>query len=181
MLLKLPKLMPVKYLYTDSKCVLNVFIDFKNLLLCLKILKDFQLFRFKLLSTITCTDYPELIKRFELTYTLLSLDFPMILNLKIKLGEFSEIDSSSGFFKSGVWLEREVWDMFGIYFINNFDLRRILTDYGFPYHPLRKTFPLNGFNEITYNFVKKKVIYTSNSYSQIKPIKAVNSTWLRLN
>jgi len=181
MLLNISNLIPIKFLYTDSKCVLNLIIENKNLLLCLKFLKDYQILRFKMLSTLTCTDFPELINRFELTYTLLSLDFPMFLNLKIKVAEFVNVDSVSVFFKSAVWLEREVWDMFGVYFINNFDLRRILTDYGFPYHPLRKTFPLQGFSEITYNYIKKKIVYVPNTYSQVKPLKNVVSNWVKLN
>jgi len=71
--------------------------------------------------------------------------------------------------------------MFGVYFINNFDLRRILTDYGFPYYPLRKTFPLQGFSEITYNYIKKKIVYVPNTYSQVKPLKNVVSNWVKLN
>lgn len=174
------KLLPLKYIYSDLKLYFSYTINFTDLLLHLFFLKQHQLFRFRILSTISCVDYPELYNRFELTYTLMSISFPFILNLKIKISEFTNIDSSSLFFKSGVWLEREIWDMFGLYFKNNFDLRRILTDYGFPYHPLRKTFPLQGFFQIHYNFIKKKIFYINNNFNQIKPNKNINSVWNKL-
>lgn len=175
------KLLPINYIYTDFKYSFTYKIIFNDLLLTLYFLKQHQNFRFKILSTISCTDYPELFNRFELNYILMSIDFPFILNLKIKFSEFTSISSSSIYFKSAVWLEREIWDMFGIYFINNFDLRRILTDYGFPYHPLRKTFPLQGFLQIGYNFIKKRVYYTPISFFQNKPLKLVNSVWNKVN
>jgi len=177
MLPKIYNLIPVKFLYSDFKLNYILKIDYKNLLLVLFFFKQHQNFRFKILSVISCTDFPELLNRFELTYTLMSVDFPLILNVKTSISEFTNIVSSSIYYKSSVWLEREIWDMFGIYFINNFDLRRILTDYGFPYHPLRKTFPLQGFSQIYYNFIKKKPLYCKNFYNQIKPIKNINSPW----
>ena len=70
--------------------------------------------------------------------------------------------------------------MFGVYFINNFDLRRILTDYGFPYYPLRKTFTLQGFTQIHYNFIKKKFIISIINFSQVKSFKNINSVWSKL-
>ena len=179
-ILTLNKLLPLNYIYSDLKLYFSYTINVKNLLINLYFLKNYQLFRFRILSTISCTDYPELYNRFEITYTLMSIDFPCILNLKIKISEFTNINSSSLFFKSGVWLEREIWDMFGVYFINNFDLRRILTDYGFPYHPLRKTFPLQGFTQINYNYIKKKIYYINNHFSQVKPFKNINSVWSKL-
>jgi NADH:ubiquinone oxidoreductase subunit C len=134
-----------------------------------------------MLSTISCIDYPELDKRFELVYTLMSLDFPLILNIKTKISEIMYINSCSIFFKNGVWLEREIWDMFGVYFVNNLDLRRILTDYGFPYHPLRKTFPLYGYSEVFYNFITKQISYKNpNYFIQFKSIKNINSVWTRV-
>jgi NADH-quinone oxidoreductase subunit C len=160
---------------------MDVMIHPKNLLVCIQFFKDYQLTRYKLLSTITCIDFPEMHNRFELIYTLMSIDFPHILNLRFKISEFVNIESISSLYKSSVWLEREVWDMFGIYFLNNLDLRRILTDYGFPYHPLRKTFPLQGFSEINFNFLKKKVNYIPLNLSQEKPNKNVISTWVKLS
>ena len=176
-LVNIAKLIPVKYFYSDFLYNCAIKINYKYLILCLFFFKQHQIFRFKVLSVISCTDYPELINRFELTYTLMSIDFPFILNIKTSISEFCNINSSSIFYKSAVWLEREIWDMFGIYFLNNFDLRRILTDYGFPYHPLRKTFPLQGFYQIYYNFIKKKILYCKNTYNQLKPIKHLNSQW----
>jgi NADH:ubiquinone oxidoreductase subunit C len=171
------KVLPLKYIFSDSKFLFSINIHYINLLINFFFLRQHQQYRFKVLSTISCVDYPELEDRFEVIYTLMSLDFPLVLNLKLKSSEYVYINSSSIYFKSAVWLEREIWDMFGIYFINNFDLRRILTDYGFPYHPLRKTFPLQGYSQITYQFVAKRMGYTPNVYSQIKATKIISSIW----
>lgn len=127
-----------------------------NLLLNLFCLKYFQFYRYNLLTTISCVDFPELENRFEINYHLLSLDYNKYLILRIKCSEFQQVESLSFLFKSAVWLEREVWDMFGVFFKNNYDLRRLLTDYGYPYHPLRKTFPLQGYSSIYYDLKKKK-------------------------
>lgn len=177
MLFNFYNILPIKFLYTDFKFSFIYKIHYKDLLIILFYLKNHQNLRFNILSTISCTDYPEINLRFELTYILMSLDFPFLLHLKINISEFTELNSSSIYFKSAVWLEREIWDMFGLYFINNFDLRRILTDYGFPYHPLRKTFPLQGFFQVYYNFIKKKVYYINLITSQVKNNKFLNSTW----
>ena len=171
------KILPIQYIYSDSKFSVSVYIYYTNLLLNLFVLNKHQNLRFKMLSTISCIDFPELENRFEIIYTLMSLDYPLILNIKTKISEFIYINSCSIYFKNAVWLEREIWDMFGVYFVNNFDLRRILTDYGFPYHPLRKTFPLQGYIQIYYNFVTKHISYSENQFSQVKSLKSLNSVW----
>ncbi len=176
----LTNIIPIIKIVTDYNNIFDIYVDSKNLLICLNILKKHQIYRFSVLSVISCIDYPEKEKRFELVYTMLSIDFPFIVNIKINVSEFENVLSSSALFQSGIWLEREIWDMFGVYFKNNLDLRRLLTDYGFPYHPLRKTFPLIGFSEIYYNYIYKKVLYKPVKLFQIKNLKKVNSTWLSL-
>ena len=110
----------------------------------------------------------------------MSVDWPIIINIKTKVSEFINVDSSSFLYKSSVWLEREIWDMFGVYFNNNLDLRRILTDYGFPYHPLRKSFPLQGYTQINYNLKTKKIYYIMNFFNQLKPLKKLGTPWSNL-
>jgi len=170
-------LLPITKISTDFSNNFFIYFEPKKLFVCLQFLKNHQIFRFRILTTISCTDYPEKNKRFELSYILMSIDFPYILHVKTNVSEFQNILSVSSIFQSAVWLEREIWDMFGVYFKNNLDLRRILTDYGFPYHPLRKTFPLMGFTEVYYNFLNKKVLYKPLKFSQIKNLKRFNSNW----
>ena len=122
-------------------------------------LKSNENCKFKQLIDIAGVDYPENEKRFELIYLFLSHEN----NTRIKLLTRFEIDqtinSITKIFPSANWMEREVFDMYGIKFKNHPDLRRILTDYGFKGHPLRKDFPLTGFNEVRYSEKDKKVIY----------------------
>ncbi|MDA8757710.1 NADH-quinone oxidoreductase subunit C [Candidatus Pelagibacter bacterium] len=122
-------------------------------------LKSNENCKFKQLIDIAGVDYPENEKRFELIYLFLSHEN----NIRIKLLTRFEIDqtinSITKIFPSANWMEREVFDMYGIKFKNHPDLRRILTDYGFKGHPLRKDFPLTGFNEVRYSEKDKKVIY----------------------
>jgi len=176
----LKNILPFTKIYTNYTNNTILYVEPKNLMICLHVLKQHQVYRFTIMSVISCIDYPEKLKRFELVYTMLSIDYPFVLNVSIAVSEFETVLSSSILFKSAVWLEREIWDMFGVYFKHNHDLRRILTDYGFPYHPLRKTFPLMGFTEIYYNFLHKKIYYTSLTVSQLKNVKKINSVWSNL-
>ena len=130
-----------------------------NLIEVVQFLKSNETCKFKQLIDIAGVDYPENEKRFELIYLFLSHEN----NTRIKLLTRFEIDqtinSITKIFPSANWMEREVFDMYGIKFKNHPDLRRILTDYGFKGHPLRKDFPLTGFNEVRYSEKDKKVIY----------------------
>lgn len=115
--------------------------------------------QFKLLMDVCGADYPEREPRFEVVYNLLSLNHNNRVRIKVQTDESTPIPSASGVFKSAGWWEREAWDLFGIYFADHADLRRIMTDYGFDGHPLRKDFPLTGYVELRYDDEQKRVVY----------------------
>jgi NADH dehydrogenase (ubiquinone) Fe-S protein 3 len=106
----------------------------------------------------TAVDYPTRSHRFELVYMLLSLPYNTRIKVKTYANEVDPIPSTVSLFKGAEWMEREVWDMYGVFFTQHPDLRRILTDYGFEGHPLRKDFPLTGFTEVRYDDSKKRVV-----------------------
>ena len=122
-------------------------------------LKSNENCKFRQLIDIAGVDYPENEKRFELIYLFLSHENNLRIKLLTKFELNQTINSITKIFPSANWMEREVFDMYGIKFKNHPDLRRILTDYGFKGHPLRKDFPLTGFNEVRYSEKAKKVIY----------------------
>ena len=125
----------------------------------IKFLKLDSRFKFKQLIDIAAIDYPNEEKRFELVYLLLSIENNLRVKISIKFETNDKIPSIVKIFPSANWREREIFDMYGIKFVNHPDLRRILTDYNFKGHPLRKDFPLTGFNEVRYSEKEKKVIY----------------------
>ena len=122
-------------------------------------LKSNEKCKFKQLIDIAGVDYPDNEKRFELVYLLLSHENNTRIKILIKFQINQIINSLTKIFPSANWMEREVFDMYGVKFKNHPDLRRILTDYGFKGHPLRKDFPLTGFNEVRYSEKEKKVVY----------------------
>ena len=134
-------------------------IDEKDLIDVIQFLKSNENCKFRQLIDIAGVDYPEDEKRFELVYLFLSHEHNTRIKVLIKFQLGQIINSITKIFLSANWMEREVFDMFGIKFRNHPDLRRILTDYGFKGHPLRKDFPLTGFNEVRYSEKDKKVIY----------------------
>ena len=115
--------------------------------------------RFKQLIDITAVDYPEREKRFKMVYLLLSHENNLRILVNINIDEKTPVLSITKIFPSANWMEREVFDMYGVAFENHPDLRRILTDYGFDGHPLRKDFPLTGHTEVRYSEDTKKVVY----------------------
>ena len=125
----------------------------------LTFLRDDQNTQFKQVVDITAVDFPELEERFEIVYNLLSLKHNQRLRVKLTTDETHPVPSVTGVFSSAVWYEREVWDMYGVYFDDHPDLRRLLTDYGFEGHPLRKDFPLTGYVEVRYDEDQKRVVY----------------------
>ena len=134
-------------------------INENNLIEVVQFLKSNEKCKFRQLIDIAGVDYPENEKRFELVYLLLSHEYNHRIKLLIKFEINQIINSITKIFPSANWMEREVFDMYGVKFKNHPDLRRILTDYGFKGHPLRKDFPLTGFNEVRYSEKEKKVIY----------------------
>ncbi len=125
----------------------------------LQFLKSNDLCKFRQLIDIAGVDYPEDEKRFNLIYLLLSHENNIRIKILIRFNLSQTIQSITKIFPSANWMEREVFDMYGIKFKNHPDLRRILTDYNFKGHPLRKDFPLTGFNEVRYSEKEKKVVY----------------------
>ena len=130
--------------------------DLLDVILLLKTNKDTK---FKQLIDITAVDYPENKKRFKIVYLLLSHEFNQRILVSYFINENEKISSLVNIFPSANWMEREIFDMYGIKFNDHPDLRRILTDYGFEGFPLRKDFPLTGHNEVRYSEEDKKVIY----------------------
>jgi NADH-quinone oxidoreductase subunit C len=116
-------------------------------------------FGFKQLVDVCGADYPERDPRFDVIYNLLNLTDNVRVRVKVHTDENTPVDSVSDVFKSAIWFERETWDMYGIYFSKHPDLRRILTDYGFEGHPLRKDFPLTGYVELRYDEEQRRVVY----------------------
>ncbi len=138
---------------------LTVHVKRDAILEVLKFLRDDANCQFKLLLDICGVDYPEDEERFEVVYHLLSLPHNFRVRLKLRTDEDTPVPSATGLFSAANWWEREAWDLFGIYFSDHPDLRRILTDYGFEGHPLRKDFPLTGYVEVRYDDEKKRVVY----------------------
>lgn len=116
-------------------------------------------FQNKLFSDIVAADFPDKKNRFHVIYNILSVIYHQRIFVHTWVHELGNIPSIVSFFPASAWYEREAWDLFGIHFSNNLDLRRILTDYGFQGHPLRKDFPLSGFVELFYNAKVDSIIY----------------------
>ena len=146
----------------DSKIRHNqlyITINSGDLLDVVLLLKTNKNTKFRQLTDITAADYPEKTQRFKIVYLFLSHEFNQRIILSYFINENEPISSLTKIFPSANWMEREIFDMYGIKFADHPDLRRILTDYGFQGHPLRKDFPLTGHNEVRYSENEKKVIY----------------------
>jgi len=139
----------------------QIYLDIDNvdLIDVITFLKSNKDTKFKQLIDLTAVDYPENEKRFKMIYLLLSHEFNQRIILNFSIKENESVNSIFKIFPSSNWMEREVFDMYGIKFINHPDLRRILTDYNFEGHPLRKDFPLTGHSEVRYSEDERKVIY----------------------
>ena len=121
-------------------------------------LRDHSQTQFKCLIDVTAVDYPDRDLRFRIVYHLLSVEYASRIRVSTDISETQPLASVTPIFSSAGWWEREVWDMFGVFFQGHPDLRRILTDYGFQGHPLRKDFPLTGYSEVRYCDAEKRVI-----------------------
>uniref|UniRef100_A0A0A1XTL0 NADH dehydrogenase [ubiquinone] iron-sulfur protein 3, mitochondrial n=1 Tax=Zeugodacus cucurbitae TaxID=28588 RepID=A0A0A1XTL0_ZEUCU len=137
---------------------LEVLIAPEGVVPVLQFLKDNHLAQFSNLVDIAGMDVPSRQYRFEVIYNLLSLRFNSRIRVKTYTDELTPLDSCNEVFKAANWYEREIWDMYGVFFANHPDLRRILTDYGFEGHPQRRDFPLSGYVELRYDDEKKRVV-----------------------
>ena len=142
-----------------EKNELLIEINENDLIDVIQFFKSNEKLKFRQLIDIIGVDYPDDEKRFQLVYLFLSHENNSRIKLLIKFETNQLINSITKIFPSANWMEREVFDMYGVKFKNHPDLRRILTDYGFKGHPLRKDFPLTGFNEVRYSEKEKKVVY----------------------
>ena len=143
-------------LIVQTNDILEILLFFKNHFLC----------QFKILTSISGVDYPKSLYRFVVVYDLLSIRYNTRLKFKIFTYELGSIFSVTSVFPAAGWFESEVWDMFGVFFKNHTNLKRILTDYGFNGYPLRKDFPLSGYIEMRYSETQKRVINESIELSQ---------------
>jgi NADH-quinone oxidoreductase subunit C len=125
----------------------------------LTFLRDDPRCRFGMLVDLCGVDYPDRPERFDVVYNLLSLHHNQRIRVKVSTDEDTPVPSVTPVFSSAGWYEREAWDLFGIFFSDHPDLRRLLTDYGFEGHPLRKDFPLTGYVEVRYDETQKRVVY----------------------
>ena len=125
----------------------------------LAFLRDDPKCLFEVLVDICGVDYPDRPERFDVVYNLLSVKKNLRVRVKTTASEDTPVPSATGLFSAAGWFERETWDLYGIYFADHPDLRRLLTDYGFEGHPLRKDFPLTGYVEVRYDEEQKRVVY----------------------
>lgn len=156
---------------------MSISVNNQDLIFVLTFLKKHISLQFKLLSCISGVDLISSSYRFSIVYDLLSLTFNSRIRVKVFANETTTIESCIPVFINANWWEREVWDMFGIYFQNHPDLRRILTDYGFEGHPLRKDFPLTGFVEVAYDSTKKRISLEDVELSQEFRLFSYDTNW----
>jgi len=154
-ILTLPKWIE-KVIFSKNEIIFEI--SAENILPVFLFLRDHTQGQYKILIDITAVDFPSRSQRFEIVYNLLSIQHNSRLRIKTFIDELTPIDSLITIYSSSNWFERETWDMFGVFFTQHPDLRRILTDYGFEGHPLRKDFPLTGFVEVRYDDTEKRVI-----------------------
>lgn len=130
-----------------------------NLIKVMKLLRNDSNCRFEMLIDLCGVDYPDREQRFDVVYNLLSLKHNYRIRVKVPTNEDESVPSVVDIWPAAGWFEREAYDLYGIFFEGNPDLRRILTDYGFEGHPFRKDFPLTGYVEVRYDETQKRVIY----------------------
>jgi NADH-quinone oxidoreductase subunit C len=138
---------------------LMISVDAGSIVKVLTFLRDDSQCAFKCLVDLCGVDWPDRERRFDVVYNLLSVKLNQRIRVKIETDETTPVPSAVGVFPSAGWYEREAWDLYGIFFSDHPDLRRLLTDYGFEGHPLRKDFPLTGYVEVRYDDEQKRVVY----------------------
>lgn len=151
----LPKYIQQFSVWKDELCI---YIAPSAVLPVFNFLKYHTAAQYAQVSDITAVDYPSKAHRFEIVYNLLSYRYNARIRIKTYADETTPIPSITGLYDGANWFEREVHDMFGVLFVGHPDLRRILTDYGFDGHPMRKDFPLTGYNEVRYDEEKKRIV-----------------------
>lgn len=162
---------------SSFKAETALFFTKEQILFSLFFLKNHINLKFSILSCISGVDFLTSNYRFSIVYELLSISFNIRLRLKTVLNEISPIDSITSIFKNAAWWEREIWDLYGIYFQGNKDLRRILTDYGFEGYPMRKDYPLSGYVELRYDQNKKRVVVEALELAQDFRYFSFESVW----
>lgn len=172
----LNKILPT-ILFQKFNSEISLLVRVKNLLTTLITLKKSMLYQFSLLTAISGVDYYNNKYRFNVTYELLSLVYNTRIRVKVFLTEIDSVPSIVEIFRNANWWEREVWDLYGVFFSNHPDLRRILTDYGFEGHPLRKDFPIYGYVEVFYDSIQKRILIESIELSQEYRVFSFDTPW----
>lgn len=170
------QLIPISSTYVEKESLIVV-INPSDLLLVISFLKSHSDTQYVSLSAISGVDYPHRNSRFEVVYELLSLRFTHRLRIKVFVDEVTDIMSLVSIFKSSTWWEREIWDLYGVFFSSNNEMRRILTDYGFEGHPMRKDFPLSGYVETRYDDRTKRVVCEPIEHAQEFRLFEFTSNW----
>ncbi|KAI8915075.1 hypothetical protein BC831DRAFT_487859 [Entophlyctis helioformis] len=170
----MPKYVQQISVYKDE---LTLYVAPSGLIPVTTFLRDHQATKFEQLQDVAGVDYPTRENRFELVYHLMSIRFNTRIRIKTYANEITPVPSLVPVYKGANWFEREVWDMYGVFFTDHPDLRRILTDYGFEGHPLRKDFPLTGYVEVRYDDEKKRVIAEPLELAQAFRMFEYQSPW----
>ncbi|KAJ3327608.1 putative NADH-ubiquinone oxidoreductase 30.4 kDa subunit, mitochondrial [Blyttiomyces sp. JEL0837] len=170
----LPKYIQQFSVYKDE---LTLFVAPSAIIPVMTFLRDHTACQFKQVADIAGVDYPTRPNRFEVVYNLLSVRYNNRIRVRTYANEISPVPSITPLFNGANWFEREAWDMYGIYFTGHPDLRRILTDYGFEGHPLRKDFPLTGYVETRYDHEKKRVVVEPLELAQSFRMFEYQSPW----
>lgn len=166
----------IEVINTNYNC--TIIIKKQALLPMLTFLRDNQETNFAQLMDVTAVDNAQPHNRFSVIYNLLSIYHNLRLQLLVNVNEHEDIPSAHTVFTSATWLEREIWDLFGIYFVNHPNLTRLLNDFGFNGHPLRKDFPITGYSEVFYNPNTQKVEYKQLELSQAYRSFNYQNPWL---
>jgi len=170
------KVLPVVKIQIHQKEI-SLIVKKHYLIPVLFFLKNHIKYQFKILTCISGVDYPSQKYRFKVVYELLSIKYNTRLRVKVLTDELTPVESSYKIFPAASWYESEIWDLYGIFFINHENLTRLLTDYGFEGYPLRKDFPLSGFVESSYDYSRKRVINERVELSQEYRAFKFSSPW----
>ncbi|KAK9376776.1 uncharacterized protein V1513DRAFT_438103 [Lipomyces chichibuensis] len=169
----LPKFVQKFSVWKDE---LTLYVGPSAIIPVLTFLRDHTAAQYKAVMDITAADYPTRSHRFDVVYNLLSVRHSSRIRVKTYASETTPVPSATPLYEGANWYERETFDLFGVFFVNHPDLRRIMTDYGFEGHPLRKDFPLTGYTEVRYDEEKKRIVYEPLELTQAFRNFSVGST-----